>query len=85
MAFDPINSKMYIRTFSSSSMPVINTTTDALIAPISIGDVRYLIYEPNQQILYVAHDTHISAINTANDQIQDTVDIGNISCIYRAQ
>ena len=81
MAFDPLNSKMYVRTFSSSSMPVINTTTDALIAPIPIGDVRYLIYEPNQQILYVAHDTHISAINTANDQIQDTVDIG-ISPVY---
>ena len=75
MAFDPLNSKMYVRTSSISSMPVINTTTDALIAPLPIGNVRYLIYEPNYQILYVAHDSHISAINTANDQIQDTVNI----------
>ena len=81
MAFDPLNSKMYVRTSSSSSMPVINTTTDTLIGPLPIGDVRYLIYEPNYQILYVAHDFHISAINTTNDQIQDTVDIG-ISPVY---
>jgi 6-phosphogluconolactonase (cycloisomerase 2 family) len=74
MAFDPINSKMYVET-SSNGVAVIDTDNDEIISTIPISSVRYLIYEPTHRILYVAHATEISAINTANDQIIDTIDI----------
>ena len=90
IAFDPVNNRMYVVNWNAvecctpdnSSVSVINTATNRLIANIPVGDYSYdIAFDSENNRMYVTNysDNTVSVISTATNSVIATVSVGAVS------
>lgn len=77
VAINQNSDMIYIKPLDSSTISIINGTSNSIIGTIPIDVVYSMAVNPNTNKLYVNSDDKIQVIDTETNKIIDTIDIGS--------
>ena len=79
IAYDPLNSEMYVIDFASDSVSVINTSTDTVIANVVVGfGPSDIVLDPDNSDVYVVdtNSNNVVAISTVDNTLVSSISVG---------
>ena len=80
VAFDSVNTRMYVPNYNDDTVSVINTATNAVIATVSVGDGPLgVAFNSANNRIWVANtaDDTVSVIETGLNSIDATINVGD--------